>query len=74
MAIIPATFSTIINRPPSCIEILPSHPSYIFIGTYALEEIGDDGICESSEASETKIVSQKRSGSVVIMRLEEDVL
>jgi hypothetical protein len=70
MANIPGTFSTVIGRPPSCVEFLPSNASYIFIGTYALNEKNDGDGAKIRECSESKASPQKRSGSVVIMRLK----
>jgi hypothetical protein len=73
MAEIPAAFSTTIDRPPSCVEFLPSDTTYAFIGTYALEksEAGYDS--ETQEFSETTTSLQKRSGSLVIMSLKEGI-
>jgi hypothetical protein len=73
MAETPAAFSTTIYRPPSCIEFLPSDERFVFIGTYTLEKREDGEGFEIQEGSETMASSQKRSGSVLIMRFEDDI-
>jgi hypothetical protein len=72
MAEISSVSSTIIDSPPSCIEFLPSDNSYVFIGTYALEKNEHGGGSEIQEVSEP--VPQKRTGTVMIMHLQDDIL
>jgi hypothetical protein len=74
MAEMPVAFSTTVDRPPSCIEFLPSDKSYVFIGTYTLEKIEDVEGSEIEEGPEPMTSPQKRSGSVLIMRLNNDIL
>jgi len=74
MAEIPVAFSTTVDRPPSCIEFLPADKSYIFVGTYALEKREDGGGSDIEESPEPMASPQKRSGSVLIMRLKDGIL
>jgi diphthamide biosynthesis protein 7 len=69
-----STFSTTVERPPSCIEFLPSDRNYALIGTYELEKNGDEVNSDVPEGSTPTTSPQKRSGSIVVLRLEDDIL
>jgi diphthamide biosynthesis protein 7 len=68
MSEIPSIQTTILDIPPSCIEVCPWDHSLIAIGTYLLEK--NDNVSEN-ETVEGK-QPQRRSGSVLLFRLSED--
>jgi hypothetical protein len=74
MAEIPAICSMTIARAPSCVEFLPSDTTYAFIGTYALESDNDGDGPKILEGAEPMAPPQKRNGSIVILRVNDDTL
>lgn len=65
--------STVLDLPPSAVAFCPSHPEYYVVGTYFLHpkegnNYGNDGGESSGEAT------QKRTGTLILYRLEGSVL
>jgi diphthamide biosynthesis protein 7 len=66
--------STILDLPPSAVAFCPSHPEFYVVGTYFLhpkEESNDE--TTNSEYSSNE-VPQKRTGTLILYRLEGSVL
>ena len=61
--------SIILDSQPSCLEFCLSNTVYFVVGTYVLEvdEKPEDG---TTEISKNDIGLQKRSGSLILFRLE----
>ena len=55
----------ILDLPPSCLEFSPLHPEYFVVGTYSLDNTGEN------QSSGTSSEGQDRSGSLLLFQLEE---
>ena len=64
--------TTILDTPPSCIEVCPWDPSLVAIGTYLLHKNEDEGDDDGSQPGNESTQSQKRTGTVELFRLSED--
>jgi len=66
--------SLVLDLPPSCIEFCPAAPSYFVVGTYLLEpKAQSENARQNTSSSEAEAEeAQKRSGSLVVFKLEED--
>ena len=64
----------VLDLPPSCIEFCPAAPSYFVVGTYLLEQKtqGENATQNTSSPEAETGEAQKRSGSLVVFKLEED--
>lgn len=58
--------STVLDIPPSAVAFCPNHPEYYVVGTYFLHR-NDEGQQSSDE-------SQKRTGTLILYRLEDTAL
>jgi len=67
--------STVLDLPPSAVAFCPSHPEYYVVGTYFLhpKEAGKNGDNDDGEEPSGEI-TQKRTGTLVLYRLEGSVL
>jgi hypothetical protein len=75
--------STVLDLPPSAVAFCPSRPEYYVVGTYFLhpKENNNDGNSNSngngnsnSEESSSSEAPQKRTGTLILYRLEGSVL
>jgi diphthamide biosynthesis protein 7 len=64
--------STVLDLPPSAVAFCPSHPEFYVVGTYFLHPKEDDGESKPIEASGE--APQKRTGTLILYRLEGSVL
>jgi diphthine methyl ester acylhydrolase len=73
MTSLKSALSTTLDLPPCCIELSPIHPSQAFIGTYFLakeESNQEQGFQnKDDEKQQADKSSQKRSGSIIIMKV-----
>ncbi|KIW05676.1 uncharacterized protein PV09_03539 [Verruconis gallopava] len=67
MTTIASTSTTILDLPPSCIEVCPWDQSVIAVGTYHLEKKDDAEPCAGHNPS-----IQKRRGSILIFQFSDD--
>ncbi|KAK3698775.1 hypothetical protein LTR37_016779 [Vermiconidia calcicola] len=75
MAAITSIRSLTLDLPPSCIAFCPTLPQYFVVGTYFLhpEEEQQSAAAQDDEVtSADEDVQQKRSGSLILFRLEGD--
>ncbi len=71
--------SETLDLPPSCIEFSQMHPEYFVVGTYNLEKDDEaDKPVENKYGEEDEGVKdkkkQERNGSLLLYRLENDLL
>jgi diphthamide biosynthesis protein 7 len=69
--------STILDLPPSAVAFCPSHPEFYVVGTYFLhpkEEEGNNDKTSNSEDSSSNEAPQKRTGTLILYRLQGSVL
>jgi hypothetical protein len=64
--------STILDLPPSAVAFCPSHPEFYVVGTYFLHPKEENDDSNNEEASEE--APQKRTGTLILYRLEGSVL
>ena len=81
MTSISSIASLTLDQPPSCIAFCPTQPEYFVVGTYHLhQKEEDDSItppandAEEEDGYAAKAEAQKRSGSLVVYRLDSDRL
>jgi diphthine methyl ester acylhydrolase len=75
MASIKSIFSCNISLPPSCIEFVPNQQEFLLIGTYLLSEsIPSENETQRQDQSTGPGHKQERHGSVMLMKLQSDVL
>ena len=75
MAAITSIRSLTLDLPPSCIAFCPTLPQCFVVGTYFLhpEEEQQSAAAQDDEVtSADEDVQQKRSGSLILFRLEGD--
>ena len=71
MGTISSTKTVILDLPPSCIEFWPQDGRYFVVGTYYLEKPADvEGV--NPDGAQTANNPQKRSGSMVLFRVDGD--
>lgn len=58
--------STILDIPPSAVAFCPSHPKYYVVGTYLLHR--------NNEGQESSDGPQKRTGTLILYKLEDTEL
>ncbi|OCK79625.1 hypothetical protein K432DRAFT_443739 [Lepidopterella palustris CBS 459.81] len=68
MALISSIKSVTLDLPPSSLEFWPYDPQYAVIGTYNLEK-NEESVGKNGEKNEA---IQQRSGSLVLVRIDED--
>lgn len=68
--------SIILDSQPSCLEFSLCNTEYFVVGTYVLEadEKPENGITEIPKEDEVTRKLQKRSGSLILFRLQEQNL
>ena len=71
-----STTSIILDSQPSCLEFSPYNTEYFVVGTYVLEadEKPENGTTEIPKEDEVTRKLQKRSGSLILFRLQEQNL
>ncbi|KAI9801651.1 MAG: hypothetical protein M1833_002333 [Piccolia ochrophora] len=62
--------SLILDLPPSCIDFSSSYPNHFVVGTYSLETESQE--TDHDESSEPTKIEQRRSGSLVLFKIEGD--
>ena len=85
MSKISSIYSTVLELPPSCIELWPVDSNYFVVGTYRLENVTrklDDGHLQTPESDttvndtkegNTDAMHQNRDGSIILFRLSDQV-
>jgi diphthine methyl ester acylhydrolase len=74
MAAILSSYCCNIRLPPSCIEFVPDHASYLLIGTYSLLQPGATTEAGDGSQSHTTAQAQDREGNIVLMSLADNQL
>lgn len=64
--------STVLDLPPSAVAFCPSHPEFYVVGTYFLHPKKETDESKGEESSEE--APQKRTGTLILYRLEGSVL
>lgn len=62
-----STQTHILEKPPSCIEFLPSNQDFFLVGTYYL----DSGAGQEDTNDQATNLAQSRNGSLLLFKLEE---
>lgn len=73
MTRIASSWSARLDDPPSCVAFCPAKPEYFVIGTYLLhgKEVGEDeNTSDGSAECLNQSSEQKRTGSVILCRLD----
>lgn len=64
--------SLTLDIPPSCIEFCSAAPQYFVVGTYFLEKKEQDASQLEAEEEDLPKEGQKRTGSLIVFRLDGD--
>lgn len=72
MASISSIQSLTFDIPPSCIEFCSAAPQYFVVGTYLLKKKEQDASQSAAEEKDVPKEGQKRTGSLVVFRLDGD--
>lgn len=59
-----------LDLPPSCIEFFPLNPQYAVVGTYNLQQQGEQEPSDGAHVAQSK--SQQRNGSLILIRVVGD--
>ena len=81
MAAVSSLKALTLDLPPSCIAFCPAQPQYFVVGTYFLHpqeqrsatSPDSEGANEDDDA-EVSVSEPKRSGSLILFRLERDTM
>ena len=65
--VINSTQTNILEKPPSCIEFLPSNQYFFLVGTYYL----DSGAGQEDTNDQATNLAQSRNGSLLLFKLDE---
>ena len=80
MISIPSATSFVLDLPPSCIAFCPSLPDYFVVGTYYLhpkqevQHASEAAFSIEGRRSDHEGEQQKRSGSLILYRLDGDTV
>lgn len=82
MACIKSLESLTLDLPPSCVAFCPTQPQYFVVGTYYLHQKEQQGTSfntagtqdDAAGSADQQAQQQKRSGSVILFRLERDTM
>lgn len=72
MTLISSIQSLTLDLPPSCIAFCPTQPQYFVVGTYYLHPKALEDA--STDLSGTEQTAQKRTGSLVLFRLDSETM